>query len=177
MEVVLSYDSRSYKIRKYVQEVSPLGLLKGLPLGNLTSQLLVNIYMNEFDQFVKHALKAKYYVRYADDFVFLSASRPDLDARLPRIRESLTTRLHLALHPDKVFIKTYASGIDFLGWVHFPDHRVLRSATKRRMLRNLADDANEMRVESYRGLLGHGNARILGAEIDHLVSSHKEKMV
>ena len=44
----------------------------GLPLGNLTSQLFVNIYMNEFDQFVKHSLKAKYYIRYADDFIYFS---------------------------------------------------------------------------------------------------------
>lgn len=47
----------------------------GLPLGNLTSQLLVNIYMNEFDQFVKHKLKAKYYIRYADDMVVISENR------------------------------------------------------------------------------------------------------
>ncbi|OGG54671.1 hypothetical protein A2764_01290 [Candidatus Kaiserbacteria bacterium RIFCSPHIGHO2_01_FULL_55_79] len=139
--------------------------LIGLPLGNLTSQLLVNIYMNEFDQFVKHMLKVTYYVRYADDFVFLSASRPDLDALLPCIRGFLTTRLRLALHPDKVFIKTYASSVDFLGWVHFPDHRVLRTATKRRMMRNLDDDTFDARVESYRGLLGHGNARKLITQV------------
>src|SRR3990167_8127761 len=52
---------------------------RGLPLGNLTSQLFVNIYMNEFDQFVKQRLKVKYYIRYADDFVFLSPSRRRLD--------------------------------------------------------------------------------------------------
>ncbi|MEK7219422.1 MAG: reverse transcriptase/maturase family protein [Patescibacteria group bacterium] len=49
--------------------------VKGLPLGNLTSQLLVNIYMNEFDQFVKRELKVKYYIRYADDFVILSEEK------------------------------------------------------------------------------------------------------
>src|SRR3989344_4742378 len=138
---------------------------RGLPLGNLTSQLLVNIYMNEFDQFVKHTLKTKQYVRYADDFVFLSHSRGTLEEMLPRVQDFLNARLHLALHPDKVFIKTFASGVDFLGWVHFPDHRVLRTATKWRMLRNLADDAFDARVESYRGLLGHGNARRLTASL------------
>src|SRR3990167_7132742 len=102
----------------------------GLPLGNLTSQLLVNIYMNEFDQYVKHQLRAKYYVRYADDFVVLSNDKQELEERLRYIVVFLRDRLKLQLHPDKVSIKTFASGVDFLGWVHFPDHRVLRTATK-----------------------------------------------
>ena len=130
---------------------------KGLPLGNLTSQLLINVYMNEFDQYVKHILKAKDYIRYADDFVVLSASRLNLDAILLRIGEFLRIRLELSLHPDKVFIKTLASGIDFLGWVHFPDHRVLRTATKRRMLRELKHNPTHQSMTSYRGMLGHGN--------------------
>ena len=131
---------------------------KGLPLGNLTSQLLVNVYMNEFDQFVKHTLKAKYYIRYADDFVVMSPDREDLVAFLPRIRIFLSEQLCLDLHPHKVSISTFASGIDFLGWVHFPTHRVLRTATKRRMLRDLGDETNEARLQSYRGMLSHGNA-------------------
>ncbi|MHB1086555.1 MAG: reverse transcriptase domain-containing protein [Minisyncoccota bacterium] len=133
----------------------------GLPLGNLTSQLLVNIYMNEFDQYVKHRLKARYYVRYADDFVLLSVSRSDLDILLSRIDGFLRERLKLELHPNKVFIKTLASGVDFLGWVHFPDHRVLRTATKRRMLRTLDRESSEASKQSYLGMLGHGNARKL----------------
>ena len=133
----------------------------GLPLGNLTSQLLVNIYMNEFDQYVKHKLKARYYVRYADDFVILSPSRQDLAEMLLRIEEFLTLRLNLLVHPHKVFIKTFASGVDFLGWVHFPDHRVLRTSTKRRMLRRLSESDNDAVRESYRGLLGWGNGHKL----------------
>src|SRR3989344_6103501 len=102
---------------------------KGLPLGNLTSQLLVNIYMNEFDQFVKRGLKVKYYIRYADDFVILQNDKTYLENVLPKISQFLEEKLKLQLHPDKVFIKTLASGIDFLGWVHFPRHRVLRTTT------------------------------------------------
>lgn len=141
----------------------PIGLdkrrpRKGLPLGNLTSQLLVNVYMNEFDHYVKHQLKAKYYIRYADDFVILSPSRRRLDGLRASTGDFLSKRLHLDLHPDKVSIKAFASGVDFLGWVHFPDHRVLRSATRRRMFRNLDDDASNARVASYRGMLSHGNA-------------------
>jgi len=132
---------------------------KGLPLGNLTSQLLVNVYMNQFDQFVKHTLKARHYIRYADDFVILSNDKAQLEQLIPRITEFLWTNLRLALHPDKVSTQTYASGVDFLGWVHFPDHRVLRTTTKHRMFRRLeSSTASAAGADSYLGLLTHGNA-------------------
>ena len=135
---------------------------KGLPLGNLTSQLLVNVYMNEFDRFVKHQLKAQHYVRYADDFVFISRNRASLESLVPRIAEFLETRLALSLHPDKVSIETLASGVDFLGWIHFPDHRVLRTATKRRMLKRVRGlDEEDATVQSYLGMLRHGNTQKL----------------
>ncbi len=127
---------------------------KGLPLGNLTSQLFVNIYMNEFDQFVKHRVKAKYYIRYADDFVILLADRNKLEVLLQKVEDFLKQRLKLSLHPNKVSIETFTSGIDFLGWVHFPKHRVLRTVTKRKMFGRVS----EKNVTSYLGLLSHGNA-------------------
>lgn len=151
-------------VQNIVESFQSTGPNKGLPLGNLTSQMLVNIYMNEFDQYAKHRLKASHYIRYADDFVVLSESREYLEGLLPRIATFLQERLSLALHPDKVYIKTFASGVDFLGWVHFPDHRVFRTSSKRRMLRNLADERNEARVQSYQGLLLHGNAQKLSTE-------------
>ncbi|MDE2001701.1 MAG: group II intron reverse transcriptase domain-containing protein [Patescibacteria group bacterium] len=129
----------------------------GLPLGNLTSQLFANIYMNEFDRFMKHKLKVRYYIRYADDFVIFSEDRAWLESRRSLIGEFLQNRLRLELHPNKVFIKTLASGVDFLGWVHFPDHRVLRTTTKRRMMKRIAAHPTEGTFNSYRGLLGHGN--------------------
>lgn len=130
----------------------------GLPLGNLTSQLLVNIYMNKFDQFIKHKLKAKYYIRYADDFVILSQNKNELKSLLLRIGAFLSLELKLKLHPNKVSIKTLFSGIDFLGWVCFPDHRVLRTATKRRMLKKIKNYPKPERLASYLGLLKHGNS-------------------
>jgi retron-type reverse transcriptase len=141
----------------------------GLPLGNLTSQLLVNIYMNEFDQFVKHTLKARPYVRYADDFVLLSTNRAELELALSRIRDFLRDDLRLELHPTKVSIKTFASGVDFLGWVHFRDHRVLRTSSKRRMFRRIEEvGGKEESVQSYLGLLSHGNARKLQTSVARL---------
>lgn len=103
---------------------------KGLPLGNLTSQLLVNVYMNEFDWFVKRVLKVNYYIRYADDFVVVSQNKEYLECILQRIEQFLFEKLKLTLHPDKVFIKTIYSGVDFLGWVEFSNYRVLRTSTK-----------------------------------------------
>ena len=131
---------------------------KGLPLGNLTSQLLVNVYMNEFDQFMKHQAKTKYYIRYADDFVIFSDNKEQLKTTLLQISAFLEFRLGLKLHPDKVFIKTVASGVDFLGWTHFPDHRVLRTVTKNRAFRNIREkEGKRETVESYLGLMKHGN--------------------
>jgi len=125
-----------------------------LPLGNLTSQLLVNIYMNEFDQFMKHKVKAKYYIRYADDFVIITSDRRYLSLLLSKIKDFLSLDLKLTLHPDKVFIKTLSSGVDFLGWVHFPKHRVLRTVTKRRVMKNFSEKS----AASYLGMLKWGNA-------------------
>ena len=129
----------------------------GLPLGNLTSQLFCNVYMNELDQFVKHKLKARYYVRYADDFVFLSEDEDWLNSQIPILSEFLQAHLRLSLHPDKVFVKTFASGVDFLGFVHFSHHQVLRTVTKRRMFRRLHEHPTNATLQSYLGLLKHGD--------------------
>jgi RNA-directed DNA polymerase len=131
---------------------------KGLPLGNLTSQLLVNVYMNEFDQHMKRTLKQKHYIRYADDFVLLSPDRPELAKTLSYIIRFLREELKLELHPNKVSIATFSSGVDFLGWVQFPTHRVLRTTSKRRVCERIFSEALEIRaIQSYLGLLQHGN--------------------
>jgi RNA-directed DNA polymerase len=147
----------------------------GLPLGNLTSQLLVNIYMNEFDHYLKRELKIQYCVRYADDFVILHKDKIYLERILPKISEFLETKLKLSLHPDKVFIKTVASGVDFLGWVHFPHHRVPRTSTKRRMFRNLNKNSKKESLMSYRGLLSHGNTHRLRKKLDKYNQSNLQK--
>jgi retron-type reverse transcriptase len=168
-------------LQRHIEDDQLIGLLKnivhsfngqhgkGLPLGNLTSQLLVNIYMNEFDQYVKHTLKQRYYIRYADDFVFLSADKKELEGLLPLAVSFLEENLKLSFHPNKVFIKTIASGVDFLGWVQFPNHRVLRTSTKKRMLKNLKQTQKEEVKASYRGMLSHGNSYKLEMIIDKVV--------
>ena len=159
-------------LKRYIQDKDVLWLLSqiidsyyefgkeniGLPLGNLTSQLLINIYLNGFDQFIKRKLKAKYYLRYADDFVIFSADKKWLGQILPEIKDFLEEELKLTLHPDKVYIKTLSSGVDFLGWVHFFNHRVLRNSTKWRMYRRIFDHPVNETYQSYLGLLQHGNS-------------------
>jgi RNA-directed DNA polymerase len=77
----------------------------GLPLGNVTSQLLINVYMNEFDQFMKRELKVHFYIRYADDFVILHQDRQYLENLVPKISDYLNMQLKLTLHPKKLFIR------------------------------------------------------------------------
>ena len=152
-------------LKQYISDKEILWLLDqiigsfkpGQPLGNLTSQLFANIYMNKFDQFVKHKSKAKYYIRYADDFVIFSADKGWLIDLIPKIQEFLRQELKLELHQNKVFIKTFASGIDFLGWINFPNHRILRTSTKRRILKRIKENNKPETIVSYLGLLRHGN--------------------
>lgn len=133
----------------------------GLPLGNLTSQLLVNVYMNEFDQFVVKELKAKYYSRYADDFVIFSRDKNYLKDIIPKLSIFLQSQMKLTLHPQKLFIKTLSSGVDWLGWTHFSTHKVLRTTTKKRMLKKLKTDVNKQTTASYLGMLKHGDTHKL----------------
>ncbi len=140
---------------------------KGLPLGNLTSQLFVNIYMNEFDQFMKHKLKTRYYIRYCDDFVIFSEDKKQLENIIEPLKKFLGDKLKLKLHPKKVFIKTLVSGVDFLGMVNFFDHRILRTTTRKRMLRKIKEKKFLLRedliteemfnqsLQSYLGMLKH----------------------
>jgi len=124
---------------------------KGIPLGNLTSQYFANMYLNEFDQFVKHRLKAKYYLRYTDDFLILSRNKEYLENLIAPIQNFLKNRLNLLLHPDKIMIRKYNQGIDFLGYVTLPYYRVLRTKTKQRMLKKV----NQKNIQSYLGILKH----------------------
>lgn len=126
---------------------------KGLPIGNLTSQLFANVYLHEFDRFIKHELKEKFYLRYCDDFIVLSPSRKYLLFALALIQTFLKRELWLDLHPNKVSIRSWRQGIDFVGYVHMPHCIVLRTKTKLRLLQRV----NTHNVTSYLGLCKHAN--------------------
>ncbi|MCX6720777.1 MAG: reverse transcriptase domain-containing protein [Candidatus Staskawiczbacteria bacterium] len=161
-------------LREHILDKNIINLLKeitfsfkpnGLPLGNLTSQLFSNIYLNEFDHFVKHKLKVKHYIRYADDFVILSDSKKYLENMVLVTKLYLQNKLKLILHPDKVFIKTLYSGMDFLGWVNYYDHRVLRNKTKNKMFDRIKKNSSIETLNSYLGLLKHGNTKMIQLEV------------
>ncbi len=106
---------------------------KGMPLGNLTSQLFANIYLNELDYFVKHTLRAKFYIRYVDDFVILHSSKKQLELWKEQIDEFLKSELKLELHPEKSRIIPLAQGVDFVGFRNFYRFKLLRKRSVRKV--------------------------------------------
>ena len=108
-------------------------LIKGLPLGNLTSQFFAKVYLDKLDQFVKHNLKAKYYIRYVDDFVLLHSSKEQITKWKKEIGFFLKKELKLELHPDKSKIINLSHGVDFVGFRNFYHYRLLR----KRNIRNI----------------------------------------
>jgi RNA-directed DNA polymerase len=133
--------------------------------------------MNEFDQFVKHELKIKHYARYTDDFVIVSTDPKELANLLPCISDFLREYLKLELHPNKVEIRRYSQGIDFLGYIEFPHFRLMRKKSKKRMFRKITHattkyklgtfDKNrvEATLHSYLGILTHADAYRLGEKL------------
>jgi RNA-directed DNA polymerase len=97
----------------------------GLPVGNLTSQFFANVYLNALDQFVKHTLKVKHYVRYVDDFVLLADTQAQLEGWKVQIAEFLMETLQLRLKADSK-LAPIKQGIDFLGYVVYAQHRLVR---------------------------------------------------
>ncbi len=112
-------------------------LSKGIPIGNLTSQLFANLYLNPLDQFVKHTLKFKYYIRYMDDFVLLDVSKKRLQDAKKEIAHFLKEDLKLNLHPKKQTVSPLKCGVDFLGFRIFSTHRLLRKENVKRFKRRL----------------------------------------
>jgi RNA-directed DNA polymerase len=137
-------------LREYVADVDTLRLLAiiirsfsitpavGLPLGNVTSQLFANIYLHELDCFLKYELRVDTYVRYSDDFAVVGNDPLQLRFVAEIARYFLKNRLNLDLHEKKLVIRKYLQGVDFLGYVLFPCHKVIRTRTKRRMLKRIA---------------------------------------
>jgi len=152
-------------------------LEKGLPLGNVTSQIFANIYLNELDQYVKHRLKVKYYLRYCDDFIILDRDPHYLLELASKINEFLEEHWALSLHPNKVLLRKYQQGVDFLGYVVLPYHRTIRTRTRNRVINKIVNKREEsysnfisqeslgQSLNSYRGILKHCNGYELEEEL------------
>lgn len=148
---------------------SEKGLSRGIPLGNLTSQIFSNVYLNELDQFVKHRLKMKHYLRYADDFLILSIDTKQHEEYFLAIDEFLEEKLKLELHPRKILVRKLSWGIDFCGYIILPYYILPRTKTKRRILKRIMNGYVENQVlQSYLGYISHANSFKLSKIIKNL---------
>jgi len=109
---------------------------RGLPIGNLTSQLWANVYLDQLDHFIKEALRVKFYVRYMDDFVIIDGDKAELWQLKREIEDFLDGKLGLRLN-GKTVIFPISHGVDFLGYRIWPDHRLLRKRSTKRIKRAL----------------------------------------
>ncbi|WP_370624281.1 RNA-directed DNA polymerase [Chromobacterium haemolyticum] len=133
----------------------------GLPIGNLSSQFFANVYLNELDQFAKHKIGARHYIRYVDDFVILHESPQWLNGALKQIDDFLPDHLHARLNPKKTILQPIGRGIDFVGQVIKPWHRTTRRRLFRQAIYRAAsvpDDQIFETANSYFGLLGQATA-------------------
>lgn len=165
----------------YSDKTVDLANKKGVPIGNLTSQFFSNIYLNELDQFVKHKLKVRHYLRYADDFAFIADNHDYLFDLISQVREFLKSELDLELHPQKVSIGKFRSGVDFLGYIIFPKYILPRTTTKRRLKRKIKNKIKEFKtgkisedklnqtIQSYLGYLSHANTYKFKGELENLI--------
>ena len=149
--------------------------------GNVPSQLFANIYLNELDQFIKHSLRIKHYLRYCDDFIILDEDKNYLKGLSERIGGFLSVKLKLELHSDKIIIRKYYQGVDWLGYVVLPHYRVLRIKTKRRVINKIKNRHNDLinnlmtpesfnqSLQSYFGVLKHCRGYKIRQGIEDLI--------
>ena len=149
---------------------SPSGC--GLPIGNLTSQIFANFYMDTFDHYIKHELGIKYYGRYVDDFVIVHDDKEYLKRLIGAIRTFLRVELRLDIHPKKIYLQHYTKGVPFLGTFIKPDRIYIGKRTKGNFYRailNQNEITNKAKptieeqvrfqssINSYLGIMKHYN--------------------
>jgi len=131
----------------------------GLPIGNLTSQLFGNVYLNEFDHYIKKDLGIRYYGRYVDDFVIVHRDKEYLRSLIPKIREYLDKNLSLCLHPDKIYLQHFSKGVKYLGFFVKPYRKYILNSTKGNLWKYTHEKNHEERVlNSYLGMFSHGSS-------------------
>jgi len=118
----------------------------GLPIGNLTSQFLANVYLDPLDHFIKNHWRVPGYVRYMDDWVTFAEEKSDLLWMRPKIEAFLSDRLRLRLKPTGTWINRTAHGLSFVGWRIFPHHIRQRPKTRKRNLRRLKERMAQWRT-------------------------------
>ncbi len=127
----------------------------GLPIGNLTSQLFGNIYLNSLDHYIKRILKIKSYGRYVDDMVFVHSNKNVLLDVIGEVRNFLSDKLRLTLHPNKIYLQPVSNGFSFLGafilpWRMYPSRRTVGYFRE-----CLTKDGTKEQLQSYHGYFSH----------------------
>lgn len=158
----------------------------GMPIGNLTSQLFANIYLNELDQYCKHRLKIHYYIRYMDDVIILGQDKETLHRWKAAVETFLREELALDLN-SKTSIRPVCQGVEFVGVRIWPTHMKLRKSTVRRIKREVrkisalyaAGDMTRQdfyrRIASIRGLLKHTESASLRWRLNEIYRAELEK--
>lgn len=174
----INHDVLKAEIRKVIKDAGALVLIDkiidhngqmpdgvGIPVGNLTSQLFANIYLNKLDQYIKHTLGAKYYMRYMDDFILLSPDKEQLRRWLANIERFLRDELKLELNP-KTTILAARNGIDFVGYKHRATHRKVRPDSVKRIKKTIkkyesgkiTKEQLQKSIASWTGHAGHADS-------------------
>jgi hypothetical protein len=136
---VMKGDARLFERLPPHKTLFGCGQGKGLPIGNLNSQFFANVYLNGLDQFVKHELKCRWYLRYCDDFVLLSTEREQLLQWRARIETYLRENLQLELNPARERLRPVSDGVDFLGYIVRRDYLLVRRRVVNHLREKLAD--------------------------------------
>lgn len=177
------------EIRRYISDKALLKILDrvidhngifppgvGIPVGNLTSQLFANVYLNKLDQFVKHEMKVKYYVRYMDDFIILSEDPEELRRLLAEIENFLKRELKLELNP-KTTILAAKNGINFVGYIHYKDHKKIRKDAMRRLKKLLrAFETGEVDLEYFDRSVASRFGHMEHADTYNLIKDTRKKI-
>ena len=183
------------EIRKVIKDAGALALIDkiidhngqmpdgtGIPVGNLTSQLFANIYLNKLDQYIKHTLGAGMYMRYMDDFIILSPDKEELRRWLADIERFLREELILELNP-KTAILCAKNGIDFVGYKHRATHRKVRPDSIKRIKRTIKKyergeitrENLQKSIASWTGHAGHADSLHLRKKIIKMAADAQER--
>jgi len=164
----IDHDVLKQLLRRKVKDNDLLWLLDeiidsapGLPIGNYLSQYLANFYLTYFDHWIKEQLQVKYYFRYADDLVILSACKDELHDLFLNIQSYLLTRLKLIVKSNWQVFPVEARGIDFVGYRFWHTHTLLRKGIKKNFARMVHINRNDASIASYLGWAKHCNSNHL----------------
>lgn len=189
----IDHEVLKQEVRRYISDKAVLKLLDhiidhngiypdgvGIPVGNLTSQLFANVYLNILDHYIKHNLHVHYYIRYMDDFIILGEDPAELKELLQQIDAFIEERLHLHLNPKTTIIAA-KNGVDFVGYRHFPAFRILRKGATRRIKKLLHafetgevdEELFDRSIESRIGHAKHADTFNLCAELRQEIKQTK----